>query len=72
MRTSRDNASKHGIKARRTNGLLWLLLLHSVGGHGAIRKSVAVLMEGMVDVGLLSENGELLLTNDGSKKASSL
>ena len=60
-----------GIKARRTNGLLRLLLLHAVGGHGAIKKRAVALRIGMV-VGLLGENGKLLLTNDGSKKASFL
>ena len=49
-----------------------MLLLQVVGGHGAIRKDVVWLMDGMVDVGLLGESGKLLLTNDGSKKASFL
>ena len=61
-----------GIKASRTRGLLWLLLLHVVGGHGAIKKETVELMDGMVDVGLLGESGKLLLTNDGSKKVSFL
>ena len=61
-----------GIKASRTRGLLWLLLLQVVGGHSAIKKRAVVLIEGMVIVGLLGESGKLLLTNDGSKKASFL
>ena len=52
--------------------MLWLLLLQVVGGHGAIRKETVELMVGMVDVGLLGEDGKLLLTNDSSKKASFL
>ena len=43
-----------------------------VGGHGAIKKLMVELMDVMVDVGLLGESGKLLLTNDGSKKASFL
>ena len=70
-RTSRDKTITAGIKASRTKGLLWLLLLHVVGGHGAIKKSAVLLMVGMV-VGLLGESGKLLLTNDNSKKASFL
>ena len=70
-RTLRNKRATAGIKASRTNGLLWLLLLHIVGGHGAIRKETVELMDGMV-VGLLGESGKLLLTNDGSKKASFL
>ena len=70
-RTSRNKRTTAGIKANSTNGLLWLLL-QVVGGHGAIKKDVVWLMDGMVDVGLLGENGELLITNDGSKKASFL
>ena len=49
-----------------------MLLLHVVGGHGAIKNKVVELMVGIVDVGLLGESGKLLLTNDGSKKASFL
>ena len=71
-RTSRNNASKHRMRVRRTKGLLWLWLLHAVGGHGAIKERAVALMVGMVDVGLLGESGKLLLTNDGSKKASFL
>ena len=52
--------------------MLWLLLLQVVGGHGAIKKETVELMDGMVDVGLLGEDEKLLLTNDGSKKASFL
>ena len=62
---------RHGIKARRTNGLLQLLLLHAVGGHGAIKNRAVALRVGMA-VDLLGESGKLLLTNDGSKKASFL
>ena len=69
-RTSRDKRATAGIKASRTRGLLWLLLLQVDGGHGAIRKETVELMGGMVDVGLVGE--KLLLTNDGSKKASFL
>ena len=61
-----------GIKAKSISGLLQLLLLHAVGGHGAIKNKAVVLMDGIVDVGLLGESGKLLLTNDGSKKASFL
>ena len=57
------------IKANSTNGLLWLLLLQVVGGHGAIRNDAVWLRVGMV-AGLLGEDEKLLLTNDGSKKAS--
>ena len=71
-RTSRDKAIPTGIKASRTRGLLWLLLLQVVGGHGAIKKEAVWLMDGMVDGGLLGKSGKLLLTNDGSKKASFL
>ena len=46
--------------------------MQDVGGHGAIKKEAVWLIDGMVDVGLLSESGKLLLTNDGSKKASFL
>ena len=46
--------------------------MHVEGGHGAIKKRAVALMEGMVDVGLLGKSGKLLLTNDGSKKASFL
>ena len=70
-RTSRHKRTTAGIKANITNGLLWLLLLHVVGGHGAIRKDAVWLRVGMV-VELLGESGKLLLTNDGSKKASFL
>ena len=59
------------MRARSTNGLLQLLLLHVVGGHGAIKKRAVALRVGMV-VGLLGESGKLLLTNDGSKKVSFL
>ena len=48
-----------------------MLLLQVVGGHGAIKNDEVWLMDGMV-VGLLGEGGKLLLTNDGSKKASFL
>ena len=44
-------------------------LLQAVGGHGAIRNKAVVLRVGMV-VGLLGGDEKLLLTNDGSKKAS--
>ena len=71
-RTSRHKSATAGIKASSTNGLLWLLLLQVVGGHGVMRKDAVWLMDGMVDVGLLGESGKLLLTNDGSKKASFL
>ena len=71
-RTSRNKRITAGIKASRTRGLLRLLLLHVEGGHGAIKKVTVWLMDGMVDVGLLGESGKLLLTNDGSKKASFL
>ena len=47
--------------------MLRLLLLHAVGGHGAIKKRAVALRVGMV-VELLGESGKLLLTNDGSKK----
>ena len=70
-RTSRNKSITAGIKARSTNGLLWLLLLQVVGGHGAIKKDAVWLRVGMV-VGLLGEDEKLLLTNDGSKKASFL
>ena len=52
--------------------MLRLLLLHAVGGHGAIKYKAVVLIDGMVVVGLLGKSGKLLLTNDGSKKASFL
>ena len=71
-RTSRNKRATAGIKANSTNGLLWLLLLQVVGGHGTIKKDAVWLMDGMVDVGLLGESGKLLLTNDSSKKASFL
>ena len=48
-----------------------MLLLHVVGGHGAIKNKAVVLRVGMV-AGLLGEDEKLLLTNDGSKKASFL
>ena len=70
-KTSRSNARRPGIKASRMSGLLQLLLLQAVGGHGAIKNRVVVLMVGMV-VGLLGESGKLLLTNDSSKKVSFL
>ena len=60
-----------GIKARSSRGGLWLLLLHAVGGHGAIKCKAVALRVGMV-VELLGESRKLLLTNDGSKKASFL
>ena len=69
MRNKRTTA---GIKASRTRGLLWLLLLQVVGGHGAIKKDVVWLRVAMVDGGLLGRDEKLLLTNDGSKKASFL
>ena len=56
-RTTRDNASRHGIKARRTSGLLQLLLLHVAGGHGAIKNKAVALIVGMVDVGMMGEVG---------------
>ena len=71
-RTSRNKSTTAGIKANSTNGLLWLLWLQVVGGHGAIKKDAVWLRDGMLDVGLLGEDGKLLLTNDGSKKASFL
>ena len=37
-----------------------------------MRKSTVALRDGMLIVGLLGESGKLLLTNDGSKKASFL
>ena len=70
-RTSRNKSPTAGIKANSTNGLLRLLLLQVEGGHGAIKKDAVWLMVGMV-VALLGESGKLLLTNDGSKKASFL
>ena len=70
-RTKRNKRTTAGIKANSTNGLLWLLLLQVVGGQGAIRKDAVWLRVGMV-VELLGESGKLLLTNDGSKKASFL
>ena len=70
-RNSRNKRATAGIKASSTNGLLWLLLLHVVGGHGAIKKDAVWLRVGMV-VGLLGGDEKLLLTNDGSKKASFL
>ena len=51
--------------------MLWLLLLHAVGGHGAIKNKAVALRVGMV-VELLGEDEKLLLTNDGSKKVSFL
>ena len=71
-RTSKNKRTTAGIMANSTNGLVWLLLLQVVGGHGAMRKDAVWLMDGMVDVGLLGEDEKLLLTNDGSKKASFL
>ena len=59
-RTSRNKRPTAGIKASKTNGLLWLLLLQVVGGHGAIRKETVLLMVGMVDVGLLGEKWEVV------------
>ena len=50
--------------------MLWLLLLQVEGGHDAIKKLAVELRDGMLIVGLLGESGKLLLTNDGSKKAS--
>ena len=67
-RTSRNKAITTGIKASRTRGLLWLLLLQVEGGHGAIRNETVELRDGMLDVGLLGESEEMLLTNDSSKK----
>ena len=55
-RTSRSKARRPGIKARSTNGLLRLLLLHAVGGHGAIKNKAVALRVGMV-VKLLGEVG---------------
>ena len=52
--------------------MLRLLLLHVVGGHGAIKNRVVELMVGMVVVGLFGRREKLLLTNDGSKKVSFL
>ena len=71
-RTLRNKRITAGIKASRTRGLLWLLLLQVVGGHGAIRNETVELVVGMVVAGLVGRNGKLLLTNDGSKKASFL
>ena len=48
-----------------------MLLLQVVGGHGAIKNKAVALRVGMVVV-LLGEDEKLLLTNDGSKKASFL
>ena len=48
-----------------------MLLLHIEGGHGAIKKDAVWLRVGMV-VELLGGEEKLLLTNDGSKKASIL
>ena len=45
--------------------------MHAGGGHGAIKNKAVALRVGMV-VELLVESGKLLLTNDGSKKASFL
>ena len=70
-RTSRHKRTTAGIKANSTSGLLWLLLLHVEGGHGAIKKDAVWLRVGMV-VELLGGEEKLLLTNDGSKKASFL
>ena len=70
-RTSRNKRPTAGIKANSTNGLLWLLLLQVVGGHGTIKKDAVWLRVGMV-VDLLGRDEKLLLTNDGSKKASFL
>ena len=70
-RTSRNKRTTAGIKASRTRGLLWLLLLQVDGGHGTIKKDVVWLRVGMV-VDLLGEDKKLLLTNDGSKNASFL
>ena len=56
-RTLRNKRPTAGIKASRTKGSLWLLLLQVVGGHGAIKKLTVELMDGMVDVGLLGEVG---------------
>ena len=70
--TSRHKTITAGIKASRTRGLLWLLLWQVEGGHGAIRNKAVALRVGMLDVGLLGKSGELLLTNDGSKKVSFL
>ena len=48
-----------GIKAKSINGLLRLLLLHAVGGHGAIKNKAVALRVGMV-VGLLGEKWEVV------------
>ena len=45
--------------------------MQAVGGHGTIKYKAVALRVGMV-VDLLGEDGKLLLTNDGSKKASFL
>ena len=45
------------MPVRDTNGLLRLLLLQVVGGHGTVKKRAVVLMVGMVDVDLLGEVG---------------
>ena len=71
-RTLRHKTITARIKASRTRGLLWLLLLHIEGGYGAIKKRAVELRDGMLIVGMLGKSGELLLTNDGSKKASFL
>ena len=70
-RTLRNKRTTAGIKANSTNGLVWLLLLQVEGGHDAIKKEAVWLRVGMV-VGLLGGDEKLLLTNDGSKKASFL
>ena len=70
-RTLRNKSTTAGIKANSTNRLVRLLLLQVEGGHGAIKKETVWLIDGMV-AGLLGESGKLLLTNDGSKKASFL
>ena len=58
-RTSRSKERRPGIKARSTNGLLRLLLLHAVGGHGTIKNKAVELRVGMV-VGLLGEKWEVV------------
>ena len=45
--------------------LLWLLLLHVVGGHGTIKNKAVALRVRMI-AGLLGEDEKLLLTNDSS------
>ena len=49
-RTSRSKARRPGIKARSNSRGLRLLLLHAVGGHGAIKNRAVALRVGMVVV----------------------